>query len=143
MSNRVDGPLVPVLNCNISKIPCPWVFWIKHAASVLLHQLSPSVTTNTSITLYYNCIFQYRLETCLYRYYSDGPVVIFLKTDRDSEAIVRYCTYKCYTGYCLRISRRIYPSYEYHMEQRGWVESRDYFQCEGPFKAITKRAQIR
>jgi len=59
-----------------------------------------------------------RLETRLYRFNtsSDGRMVVFLKTDRDSEAIVRYCT--CYSGYDLRISLWIYPSY-----QRGWVET--------------------
>jgi len=37
-----------------------------------------------------------RLETSPYRFNtsSDGRMVIFLKTDRDSEAIVRYCTYR-------------------------------------------------
>jgi len=38
----------------------------------------------------------FRLETSPYRFNtsSDGRTVIFLKTDRDSEAIVRYCTYR-------------------------------------------------
>jgi len=37
-----------------------------------------------------------RLETGPYRFntFSDSRMVIFLKTDRDSEAIVRYCTYR-------------------------------------------------
>ena len=39
--------------------------------------------------------FASRLETSLYRFNtaSDGQMVTFLKTDRDSESIVWYCTY--------------------------------------------------
>ena len=59
---------------------------------------SPLHYTLFSFLVWFNCTYGNtftRLETSLYRFNtsSGGRVVIFLKTDRDSEAIVRYCTY--------------------------------------------------
>jgi len=62
-------------------------------------------------------VFDHGLETSLHRFNisSDGArmVVIFLKTDRDSEAIVRYVVTAIASEY---------PKYSSY--RRGWVETK-------------------